>query len=166
MGRYGSTDAVFYIEEDFWPHNTALFVTDFHDNLTKWCFYLLRTISKADHSSKSAVPGVDRKDLYEIYVPQPPTDEQSILVKGIEQRSAVLDTAITHTEREITLMREYRTRLIADVVTGKLDVREAAATLPDEANEREEFDGVEVVADGDEAAEDADLEVTVEEAEA
>ena len=34
--------------------------------------------------------------------------------------------------REIELLREYRTRLISDVVTGKLDVRAAAATLPDE----------------------------------
>ena len=38
-----------------------------------------------------------------------------------------------HAEREISLLREYRTRLIADVVTGKLDVREAAVRLPDEA---------------------------------
>ena len=36
-------------------------------------------------------------------------------------------------QREIDLLREYRTRLIADVVTGKLDVREAAAKLPEEA---------------------------------
>jgi hypothetical protein len=35
-------------------------------------------------------------------------------------------------EREIDLLREYRTRLVADVVTGKLDVREAAARLPEE----------------------------------
>jgi type I restriction enzyme S subunit len=37
-------------------------------------------------------------------------------------------------EREIELLREYRTRLVADVVTGKLDVREAAARLPDDAS--------------------------------
>ena len=43
-------------------------------------------------------------------------------------------------EREIDLLREYRTRLIADVVTGKLDVREAAARLPDEADEPEPLD--------------------------
>ena len=36
-------------------------------------------------------------------------------------------------DREIDLLREYRTRLIADVVTGKLDVREAAARLPEDA---------------------------------
>lgn len=39
--------------------------------------------------------------------------------------------AIARTELEIALMQEYRTRLTADIVTGKLDVREAAAKLPD-----------------------------------
>ena len=47
--------------------------------------------------------------------------------------SAPLSTAISRLEREIELLREYRTRLVADVVTGKLDVREAAARLPEEA---------------------------------
>jgi type I restriction enzyme S subunit len=41
--------------------------------------------------------------------------------------------AISRLEREIDLLREYRTRLIADVVTGNLDVREAATRLPEEA---------------------------------
>ncbi len=45
---------------------------------------------------------------------------------------APVDAAISRLEREIELLREYRTRLVADVVTGKLDVREAAAQLPDE----------------------------------
>ena len=44
-------------------------------------------------------------------------------------------TAIARTEREIALMQEYRTRLTADIVTGKLDVREAAAKLPEEKAE-------------------------------
>jgi type I restriction enzyme S subunit len=48
-----------------------------------------------------------------------------------------LRNAISRTQREIALLREYLTRLIADVVTGKLDVREAAAKLPDEAEEPE-----------------------------
>ena len=49
--------------------------------------------------------------------------------------TAALTTAITRTEREIALMQEYRTRLTADIVTGKLDVREAAAKLPEVAAE-------------------------------
>ena len=42
---------------------------------------------------------------------------------------------ITRARRQIDLLREYRTRLIAAVVTGKLDVREAAANLPEEARQ-------------------------------
>ena len=46
-----------------------------------------------------------------------------------------IDDSIARARRQIELVEEYRTRLIADVVTGKLDVREAAARLPDEADD-------------------------------
>ena len=47
-----------------------------------------------------------------------------------EWTTANIDAAISRARRQIELLREYRTRLIADVVTGKLDVRETAANLP------------------------------------
>ena len=52
----------------------------------------------------------------------------------MKRNCRLYDTTISRLEREIELLREYRTRLVADVVTGKLDVREAAARLPDEAH--------------------------------
>ncbi len=58
--------------------------------------------------------------------------EQVTLTDTMESQIVPLATAISRLEREIDLLREYRTRLVADVVTGKLDVREAAARLPDE----------------------------------
>ena len=134
MGRYGSTDSVFYIESDFWPHNTALYVTDFQGNDRRWCYYLLRTISKGDYAGKSAVPGVDRKDLYEIVVPRPPRVEQREIAGSLDAHLADLERATERTEREIDLIREYRTRIIADVVTGQLDVREVSRTLPAEVD--------------------------------
>lgn len=137
MGRYGSTDAVYYVADDYWPHNTSLFVTDFQGNLPRWCYYLLQTISKADHAGKSAVPGVDRKDLFDIEVVAPPSEEQQEIVTALESDLSQVDVAICSANRELDCMHEYRTRLIADVVTGKLDVREAAARLPVEAEEAE-----------------------------
>jgi len=62
----------------------------------------------------------------------PPAAEQRRIVICIDQATAQLAGAVDVAQREIALLREYRTRLIADVVTGKLDVREAAALLPDE----------------------------------
>jgi type I restriction enzyme, S subunit len=166
MGRYGSTDAVFYLATDFWPHNTALFVTDFQANRPRWCYFMLRTISKADHSGKSAVPGVDRKDLFDIYVAVPPVSEQDAILAWIEHSLADLDHATDAAHREIDLLREYRTRLIADVVTGKLDVREAAARLPEEAEEPEPLEDADSVAEENEEGEGATLDTTTEEAKA
>lgn len=62
----------------------------------------------------------------------PPRHEQDAVCKSLDTDIVAYDTAISRLEREINLLREYRTRLVADVVTGKLDVREAAARLPDE----------------------------------
>lgn len=66
-------------------------------------------------------------------IPIPPLKEQEHILLFISREKNNITTAISRLEREIELLREYRTRLIADVVTGKLDVRAAAATLPDDA---------------------------------
>ena len=64
----------------------------------------------------------------------PPLPEQTDIVEHLDKTTADLDAAITRARRQTELLREYRTRLIADVVTGKLDVRETTATLPDETD--------------------------------
>ncbi len=129
IGRYGSTDAVFFVTDPYWPHNTALFTTTLYDNHPRWCFYLLRSFSKGAHAGKSAVPGVDRKDLFNIVVPRPPIAEQGALAATIDNQLAEVDRSIVSITKEIDLLREYRTRLVADVVTGQLDVRDL--DLPD-----------------------------------
>jgi type I restriction enzyme S subunit len=56
------------------------------------------------------------------------------LIHFIKNTTAPLSAAISTSEREISLLREYRTRLVADVVTGKLDVRKVAKDLPEESH--------------------------------
>lgn len=68
-----------------------------------------------------------------LYVPIPPLSEQTRILDFINSEIEPANAAIVRAERGIGLVREYRTRLIADVVTGKLDVRAAAAGLPEEA---------------------------------
>jgi type I restriction enzyme, S subunit len=74
-------------------------------------------------------------DFYDIRLPVPPLDEQKQIISATSVETDALTAAIARTEREILLMQEYRTRLTADVVTGKLDVREAAKRLPDQPDE-------------------------------
>ena len=61
----------------------------------------------------------------------PSLPEQTAIVEHIDEATADIDGAICRTRRHVSLLREYRTRLIADVVTGKIDVHEAAAALPE-----------------------------------
>ena len=58
-------------------------------------------------------------------LPFPPTDEQRKTASAVREATTDIDTTIARTRRQIDLINEYRTRLIADVVTGQLDVREA-----------------------------------------
>lgn len=63
-------------------------------------------------------------------IPLPLLEEQTEIVRYVDSETSSLGSAVSRIEREIDLLREYRTRLIADVVTGKLDVRTAASRLP------------------------------------
>ena len=80
--------------------------------------------------------------LGQLRINLPPLTEQDAILGAISHKASALQRASNDAGREITLLREYRTRLIADVVTGKLDVREAAARLPDEAAECEALDEI------------------------
>ena len=70
----------------------------------------------------------------------PPLLEQEAVLDYISENTSTLNITIDRAHRGISLLREYRIRLIADVVTGKLDVREAATNLPEETEVMETFD--------------------------
>ena len=102
------------------------------------------------------------EDFKQMPTPYPPPDEQGCIVRYLDKATDDIDTVVARGRQEIDLLREYRTRLIGDVVTGKLDVRESAAQLPDEVEEQELLDETDALIDGDGAADD--LDTTPEEA--
>jgi type I restriction enzyme S subunit len=93
-----------------------------------------------------------------IAVVVPAKEEQTAIVRFIEERTRTLLGAIERAGREIELLGEFRARLIADVATGKLDVREAAARLPQEAQKVEPLDEMEDLSQDESTAEDIELE--------
>jgi type I restriction enzyme, S subunit len=102
-------------------------------------------------------PNINAEIVRSLRIPVPPRGEQEAIVEAISQNP--IATAVERAKREIALLREYRTRLIADVVTGKLDVREAAARLTGEVGEPEPLDESNGFDEGDEpTAEEAELE--------
>lgn len=90
-GRYGTIGQVFYVQEDFWPLNTTLYVRDFKGNDPQFIHYFLKTVDFFAYSDKAAVPGVNRNHLHEALVVVPPIDSQ----KSIAQLLGALDDRIT-----------------------------------------------------------------------
>jgi len=83
-------------------------------------------------SKGTTMDGLNMAILGRLVVAVPPLSEQDSILASIQTGTSPLATAIARFEREISLLREYRTRLVADVVTGKLDVRPAVRQLPSE----------------------------------
>ena len=77
--------------------------------------------------------------LSRLPLPLPPSSEQQAIVEFTVRQQSLTDTAITNAQRQIDHVREYRTRLIADVVTGKLDVR--GVSLPELEEEGSDYEG-------------------------
>jgi type I restriction enzyme, S subunit len=101
---------------------------------TRFMAIVLRTAAKAgafETGRVSTIAHLTGDQLRAHRFPFPPRVEQTAIVDSVAAATLVQDRALASTEREIALTREYRTRLIADVVTGQLDVRAAAVSLPD-----------------------------------
>jgi type I restriction enzyme S subunit len=124
-------------------------------------FYAMKAeLSRFTFGATIATIGMD--DVRNLVTPVPPLDEQVRIAAYLESSCDRLDLALGNIHRDLALVREYRTRLIADVVTGKLDVREAAARLPEEFEEAESVEDLDAFADA-EAETDTDLAAETEE---
>ena len=96
-------------------------------------------IERDARGSSGTMPKIAQRHIRSWQVVVPPLDEQAQIVRSISKAIEAVSQAVTRATAEITLVREFRTKLIADVVTGKLDVREVALQLPVEPEDLESF---------------------------
>ena len=124
----------------------ALIRVESHKVLARLLFAVLQTRyvqrQVQDTWSYGTQPNLAMRAMERLVVVLPPIDEQQQVLAHLDRTTKKPSEAIDRAHREISLLREYRTRLIADVVTGKLDVREAAAELPEVDPLADEFDAL------------------------
>lgn len=85
-GRSGTIGKVHYVEGDYWPLNTALYVTDFHGNHPKWVYYMLQAFKLERFVEGAGVPTLNRNLVHGELIPLPPLSEQKRI-------AAILDKA-------------------------------------------------------------------------
>ena len=128
-----------YVNGKFDYHQRVYKFSAFRHILGKFFFHYFRSTLRNEVSlgtAKSTVDSLRLPMLQNFPVALPSLSEERAIIEYVDEATA----AIERTRRQIELLQEYRTRLIADVVTGKLDVREAAAQLPDETGEDDLID--------------------------
>ena len=118
--------------------------TSAQKDMPRFMYYALRAAVKGHAFSDGHVSTIGHltgDKLRAHRFPFPPLVEQIALVEYLDSVTDDVAAAVARARRQIDLVQEYRTRLIADVVTGKLDVREAAEQMPDEVDDENPIDG-------------------------
>ena len=113
----------------YWVNNHAHILKPRRGNLD-FLAAVMEGINYTPWISGAAQPKLTSDRLMGIPIVVPTRAEQDAIMNRTKKWTSPMTTAIDHTKRQLTLIEEYRIRLIADAVTGQLDVRQAEATLP------------------------------------
>ena len=131
-GNRGTSFGSFEWTRDFPAYlNQHIFKLEGYELHRKYFYYLLQAVTKHVEDNAHGIIGlvhITKPALGAIFVPVASTDEQAVIANGIDEDLAELNLAADKIHAEICLIEEYRERLIADVVTGKLDVRHIEVT--------------------------------------
>ncbi|MDE2861455.1 MAG: restriction endonuclease subunit S, partial [Chloroflexota bacterium] len=138
IGRQGALCGNVHIARGrFWASEHAVVAAQIGGQEIGWFGAILTAMNLNQYSIAAAQPGLAVERILNLYLPVPSTIEQRTIAEHLDRATTNIEAAIARARRQVELVGEYRTRLIADVVTGKLDVREASAQLPDEAEDDE-----------------------------
>jgi type I restriction enzyme, S subunit len=102
IGRKGSLGTIFYIEEDYWPHDTTLWVKDFHGNLPKFTYYFLSTLNLAHFDVGASNPTLNRNHVHLLPVCWPPLSTQHKIAAIL----SAYDDLIENNTRRIAILEE------------------------------------------------------------
>jgi len=117
-GRSGTIGKVIYIDEDYWPLNTTLYVIDFKGNIAKYVALVLETLKLENYAGGSTVPSLDRNVLSQVLVPCPNIEEQLRIVQIVES----IDEVVRKTEQSMAKAKLLRSGLLSDLLSGEHEI--------------------------------------------
>lgn len=120
VGRKGSIGTVHYIESDYWPHDTTLWVKDFKGNHPRFVFHLLRSLPLASLDSGAANPALNRNLVHPLPASLPSPDEQVALARKLDDVSAQAEDVRVMSKRKLLALEDLRSSLLAAAFKGCL----------------------------------------------
>lgn len=114
-GRSGTIGKVHYVEDNYWPHNTTLWVTDFKNSNPKFIYYLYSNLSLERFATGSGVPTLNRNDVHLFNALLPPIPEQQAIAEALSD----IDNLITSLEKLIDKKQKIKQGTMQQLLTGK-----------------------------------------------
>jgi type I restriction enzyme S subunit len=125
IGRQGALCGnINYANGKFWTTEHAWVVTIKNGAHRFWLGELLRAMNLNQYSQSAAQPGLSIDNIKNLPMPIPSIRDQKRIEEYLEKEFEKIAKTISQIEKELTLLQEYKTTLIAEAVTGKIDVRE------------------------------------------
>jgi type I restriction enzyme S subunit len=124
-GRYGTIGKVYFIETEFWPLNTALYVKDFKGHSPRFVFFTLQGLDFQQFSDNGAVPGVNRNDLHRAPIVLPSDDIQD----AFEEALSPLCARMAANDHECATLAQMRDLLLPKLMSGEIRVRDAEEAI-------------------------------------
>lgn len=141
IGRQGALCGnVKYAKGKFWAseHSIVIYPKIRIENI--YLGEVLKICNLGKLSQTAAQPGIAIGQIKNVSIPIPPLSEQTAIISHIEKETCIITKTIATIEKEIALVQEYRTALIAEAVTGKIDVREYKMPTLEEDKEYAEME--------------------------
>lgn len=154
IGRQGALCGnVHYVHEKIWATDHAVVTQVYNFIHLKFFYYLLTAMNLNRYASQTAAqPGLAVSNILNQKVCFPPINEQRKIAVYLEHQCIFIDNLINNINKTISFLQEYRTRLVADVVTGQIDVRHIA--IPNYETVTETIDQPETAEESTISAED------------
>jgi type I restriction enzyme S subunit len=118
IGRKGKLGDAYYIDVDFWPHDTSLWVKQFKNVIPEFAAVLLKSMRLERFDAATSVPTLNRNFIHPILTAIPPTEEQERILSRLDAASC----AIRYERDNLAKLRLIKQGLMGDLLTGRVRV--------------------------------------------
>ncbi len=124
-GRSGSIGNVFYVENNFWPLNTTLYIKDFKGNVEKYVYYFLKNFDLSKYASGAGVPTLNRNFVHdEIVMSNNDIEKQYLIIKTLDQLTIKTSEVENRYKRKLYELEELKKSILQKAFIGSLTQKE------------------------------------------
>lgn len=120
IGRKGTLGKVFYLENDYWPHDTTLWVKDFKGNEPRFVYYLFAGLNVKRLDSGTANPALNRNQVHPIQIFWPPVSQQRLLIQTLDTINQETQRLAAIYEKKLAALAELKKSLLHQAFSGEL----------------------------------------------